>query len=414
MNVTVEAEAVGLSSERLARIGPAIQKHIGDDKIAGAVTLVARRGEVVHLDCAGLMDRENARPMQVDTIFRIYSMTKPIICVALMTLYEQGRFQLYDPVAKHIPAFGDLKVYAGEDEGSGELVELDRPVTIRHLLTHTSGLTYHFLEYGPVEAMYRESRLSNELPLREFVEALTELPLAYQPGAAFRYSFAYDVVAHLIEVLSGQALDVYLRDTLFEPLRMVDTGYYVPHEKLDRLASMYGSLDVLEPGATATGWWMGAEAGLNDLISRPDGLETRPHSAFRGGHGLVSTAADYWGFCQMLLNNGELEGTRVLGRKTVELMSTNHLAPELLPYEIAGVYSPGVGYGLGFGVLVDVGQCQCVGSAGAFSWGGAASTSFWIDPRVDLIGIQMAQFQPNGYHLIGDDFKVAVYQAIVD
>lgn len=411
----INPEAVGLSSERLARIQPAIQKHIGDDKIAGAVTLVARRGEIVHLESAGLMDRENAKPMQVDTIFRIYSMTKPIVCVALMTLYEKGYFQLYEPVAKFIPAFGDLKVYAGEDEAGSELIDLDRPVTIRHLLTHTSGLTYHWLEYGRVEEMYREAQISSEAPLSEFVEHLVHFPLAFQPGTAFRYSFAHDAVAYLIEVLSGQPLDVYLRENLFEPLGMVDTGYYVPQEKLDRFTAMYGSVNVLDPDVTATRWWADADAGVNNLLASPtDSLESRPHGVFRGGHGLVSTAMDYYRFCQMMLNDGELGGTRILGRKTVELMTINHLAPELLPFETAGEYNPGAGYGLGFGVLMDVGQYQRMGSQATFSWGGAADTSFWIDPREDLIGVHMAQFQPGGYHLLGDDFRAAVYQAVVD
>jgi len=405
---------VGMASERLSRIGPAVERHLGDDKLAGAVTLVARRGKVVHLGSAGLLDRESGRPMETDAIFRIYSMTKPITCVALMTLYERGHCQLYDPVAKYIPAFGNLKVYAGGAAPGTELADLARPVTIRDLLTHTSGLTYHFAEYGPVEQMYRDSPADPEASLQEFVAHLLQFPLAFQPGAAYRYSFAHDVVAHLVEVLSGQSLNVYLRERLFEPLGMVDTGYYVPEEKLDRLASMYGAADVLQAGMTGTQLWLAADAGANDLISGPNDLETRPHNAFRGGHGLVSTASDYYRFCQMMLNGGDLDGTRVLGRKTVELMSTNHLAPALLPFEIGGEYSPGVGYGLGFGVVMDLGQYESVGSEGAYSWGGAATTSFWIDPREKLIGVQMAQFQPNGYYLIGDDFKVAVYQAIVD
>ena len=197
----IHPESVGMSSERLARIRPAIEKHIGVEKIAGAVTLVARRGQVVHQECAGLMDREHNRPMQPDAIFRIYSMTKPIVCVALMTLYEKGHFQLMEPVANFIPAFQDLKVYAGGEGSAIELVDLQRPVTVRDLLTHTSGLTYHFGEYGPVEEMYRETRVSSEKPLQEFVADLLKLPLAFQPGTAWRYSVAHDVVAHLIEVM---------------------------------------------------------------------------------------------------------------------------------------------------------------------------------------------------------------------
>ena len=411
----IRPEEVGLSSERLARIRPAIGKHVGDGKIAGAVALVARRGKVAHLECVGLMDRESNKPMQPDTIFRIYSMTKPITCVAMMMLYEQGRFQLFDPVSKFIPAFSDLQVYDGGAGSDVKLVDLQRPVTVRDLLTHTAGLTYHFLEYGQVEEMYRERQVASSKPLSDFVADLLALPLAFQPGAAWRYSFAHDVVAHLIEILSNRPLDVYLQDSLFKPLGMVDTGFYVPEGKLDRFASMYGSIDIDRSDTTTTKWYGAAEAGVNRrLASRKDSLESKRHNVLRGGVGLVSTAPDYWRFCQMLLNNGELDGKRLLGRKTVELMTTNHLPPELMPFEIGGIFSPGYGYGLGVDVLVDVGQCQSVGSEGAYSWGGAATTSFWVDPMEEFIGIQMAQFQPSGFHLIGQDFKVMAYQSIVD
>jgi CubicO group peptidase (beta-lactamase class C family) len=408
-------EEVGLSSERLARIRPAVGKHIGDDKIAGAVTLVARRGKVVHLECVGLMDRESNKPMQPDTIFRIYSMTKPITCVALMMLYEQGRFQVFDPVFKFIPAFNDLKVYAGGAGSDIKLVDLQRPLTVRDLLTHTSGLTYHFLEYSQVEEMYRERRVASLKPLSGFVADLLELPLAFQPGTTWRYSVAHDVVAHLVEIMSNRSLDVFLQESLFEPLGMVDTGFYVPEGKLDRLASMYGSVGIDQSDTTATKWYGDAEAGVNRRLAGPeDSLQSKRHNVLRGGSGLVSTASDYWRFCQMLLNKGELDGKRYLSRKAVELMTTNHLPPELTPFEIGGVYSPGYGYGLGVDVLMDVGQCQSVGSEGAYSWGGAATTSFWVDPKEELIGIQMAQFQPSGFHLIAADFKVMAYQSIVD
>lgn len=410
----IRPERVGLSSERLARVRPTIEKHIGDDKIAGAITLLARRGEVVHLECAGQQDRENDRPMRPDTIVRLYSMTKPITCVALMTLYEKGYFQLFDPVSRFIPAFDDLKAYAGEDASGIRLVDLERPVTVRDLLIHTSGLTYHFLEDGPVEAMYREAGLSSDTSLAEFVGVLLMMPLAFQPGSAWRYSFAHDVVAYLVEVMSGQPLDVYMRENLFEPLGMVDTGYCVPEEKLGRFSAQYGSGDVVAPDMTMTRWYGDAEEGVNRLISGPmDSLESRPHRAFRGGHGLASTAEDYLRFCSMLLHGGELEGARILGRKTVELMTVNHLPPELLPYEVGGMYFMGYGYGLGVRVLMDLGQGQILGSEGEYGWSGAADTYFWIDPKEAMIGIQMAQSQPS-YHLIGQDFRVAAYQAIVD
>jgi CubicO group peptidase (beta-lactamase class C family) len=408
-------ESAGMSSERLARIRPAVEKHTGDDKIAGAVALVARRGQVVHQECVGLMDRENNKAMQPDTIFRIYSMTKPITCVALMTLYERGAFQLADPVAKFLPAFQSLQVCAGGEGSELKLVDLERPITIRDLLTHTSGLTYHFLQYGAVEELYRQASISSEKPLAAFVADLCQMPLAFQPGTAFRYSYAHDVVAHLIQVMSGLPLDQYLRENLFEPLGMTDTGYYVPQDKLDRLVAMYGTGDSLEPDMTTMRWYEDAAVAGNRLLAGPtDSLESGPHNVLRGGHGLVSTAPDYMRFCQMLLNQGELEGTRILGRKTLELMVANHLSPELLPFEIQDQYSPGYGYGLGFRVLMDLGQAQIPGSVGEYGWSGAAETYFWVDPQEALIGILMAQFQPSGFHPIAGDFRVAAYQAIVD
>jgi CubicO group peptidase (beta-lactamase class C family) len=410
----VHPEEVGMSVERLARIRPALEKYIGDDKVAGIVVVIARRGQVVYEECLGLMDREKQRAMRSDAIFRIYSMTKPIVCVALMTLYEQGMFQLYQPAATFIPAFHSLKVYAGEDASGPILTELVRPVTIRDLLTHTSGLTYHWLEYGRVESLYRETTLYSNKPLAEFVDDLLKFPLAFQPGTAWRYSFAHDVVARLVEVLSGRPLDDYLQEMIFDPLGMVDTSYYVPEAKLDRFATMYGSYDVLQSDMTLTRWFGEALMGTSRYLAGPtDSLESAPHQVFRGGHGLVSTATDYLRFAQMLLNGGELNGRRILGRKTLELMTSNQLRPELLPFELGGVPWLGQGYGLGLRVLLELGQSEMVGSVGEFSWSGAASTTFWVDPQEELIGVFMSQYQPP-VHLMIPDFKVMAYQAIVD
>ena len=408
-------EEVGMSIERLARIRPVLEKYIADDKIAGMTAVIARRGQVVYEECVGVMDREDKRPIQPDTIFRIYSMTKPIICVALMTLYEQGKFQLNQPVAHFIPAFASLKVYAGENE-AGEMVleDLKAPVTVRHVLTHTSGITYHWLENGCVEQYYRDVKLSSNKPIADFIADLVELPLAFQPGTAWRYGLSHDVVAYLVQIISGKPVDEYLRETIFVPLGMVDTAYYVPEDKLDRLVTMYGSYNVNEPEMSITPWFGDALRGVSRrLAGAQDSLESAPHEAMRGGHGLVSTTADYLRFAQMLLNNGQLDGTRLLSRKTVELMTTNHLASELLPYELGGIPSPGRGYGLGFGVMMDVAQSEVVGSVGAFGWGGAATTDFWVDPQEELVGILMAQYQPPA-HLLRPDFKVMAYQAIVD
>jgi CubicO group peptidase (beta-lactamase class C family) len=406
---------VGLSPERLARIKPAIEKHIGKDKIAGVITLIARRGELAHLECTGLMDRENNKPMREDTIIRIWSMTKPIASVALMMLYEQGCFQLFDPVSKYIPAFKDLKVYAGETKSGIKLVDPAREVTVRDLLIHTSGLTYHWWEYGKVEQMYRDAKVFTNKLLAEFVSDITKMPLAFHPGTEWRYSVSVDVVGYLVEVLSGQPLGDFLHDNLFKPLGMVDTGFFVPKEKLDRFAAEYGSCYLGNPDMTKTKWYGDAEKGVNVLLNSPaDSLESAPHKVYRGGHGLVSTATDYLRFCQMLLYKGELDGKRHLSRKTVELITANHIAPELMPLELDGDELFGYGFGLGFRVLTDVGMGQTMGSKGCFGWAGAACTYFWIDPEEEMIGIMMAQFQPDSYYLIEQDFRVTAYQAIVD
>ncbi|MGC9348693.1 MAG: serine hydrolase domain-containing protein [Anaerolineae bacterium] len=411
----ISPENVGMSSERLARIRPVVEQHIGDDKIVGAVLLVARRGEVVDQECVGLMDRERRKPMQPDTIFRIYSMAKPITSVAMMVLYERGYFQLFDPVSKFIPAFNDLKVCAGGSASDPELVDLERPVTIRDLLTHTSGLTYHFWEYGAVEKMYRETRLWSNVPLAELVADLLQLPLAFQPGTAWRYSVSYDVLAYLVETMSGQDYDVFLHRNLFEPLGMLDTGFFVPESKLERFAAMYGSSDLMEPEMTFSEWYRGAAEGINrPLADAEESLESGPHHILRGGHGLVSTAPDYLRFCRMLLNQGEMNGTRILSRKTVELMTVNHLASGLLPFEMAGWPFQGYGYGLGVDVLMDIAQAQTLGSNGVYSWAGIAGTRFWVDPQEKLIGILMIQFQPGGYHPVANHFRVAAYQSIAD
>jgi CubicO group peptidase (beta-lactamase class C family) len=411
----ISPEKVGLSAERLARIKRGIEKHIGEDKIAGAITLLARRGELVHLECMGLMDRENKKPMREDTIIRIWSMTKPIVSVALMMLYERGCFQLFDPVSKYIPAFADLKVYAGEGRSGIKLVDLEREVTVRDLLIHTSGLTYHWWEYGSVEQMYRDEKVFSNKPLHEFIADLMKLPLAFQPGTQWRYSVSVDVVGYLIELLSGQTLDEFLLNNMFKPLGMVDTGFYVPREKLDRFSAEYGSCYLGLPGMTKSKWFGDAENGVNELLNSPtDSLESSPHKVLRGGHGLVSTVTDYLRFCQMLLNKGELNGKRHLSRKTVELITANHIASELMPLDLGGDELYGYGFGLGFRVMTDVGIGQTMSSKGEFGWAGAACTYFWIDPVEEFIGIQMAQFQPGSHHLIADDFRVTAYQAIVD
>ena len=408
-------ESVGLSSPRLNRIKAAVGQHLSDDKIAGAVMLVARRGEIVYLDSMGWQDRESKTEMQSDSIFRIYSMTKPITCTAAMMLYEEGRFRLSDPLFTYLPEFADVKVYVS-GQGDEMVTEApNRPITIHDLFTHTSGLSYHFTEYGVVDQLYRDTKQVRDRPLAEFSADAAKLPLAFHPGTKWRYSIAHDILARVVEVISGQAYDDFLQDRLFGPLGMVDTGFYVPAEKHDRFTTMYGTVSIDEVDTSVTMWFglamMGQYRRLNGAL---DSQQSFKHNSLRGGSGLVSTVQDYWRFAQMLLNDGEFNGQRFLGRKTVELMRSNQLAPDLLPYELSGLYSPGQGFGLGMRVTADVGLAQMMGSVGDYGWGGAANTSFWIDPQEELIGIIMTQHQPSGFIPSSADFRTAVYQAIVD
>ena len=402
----------GMSSERIDAIGPAVERHLGNEKIAGVVTLLERKGVRVHFESYGQMEREKNKPMTKDAIFRIFSMTKPITAVALLTLLEQGLVRLTDPVSQFLPAFSRLKVYDGSGPDGMKLVDPEMEVTIRQLLTHTSGLTYHFTEFGPVERMYRTSEISKNKKLAAFVDDLLEMPLAFQPGTMWRYSYGLDVIARVVEIVSGKAFGDYLQESIFDPLGMTDTGFYVPSDKLDRFCAEYGFGHVLEPDMYYTKWWSD-EGRLKPRLIRAgdEGLEAKPHDIYRGGHGLVSTAEDYLKFCKMLLNGGELEGVRILGRKTVELMTANHLQGAQTPEDITG---PGWGFGLGVRVLTDVGQCQTLGTAGEHGWSGAACTYYWIDPVEDFIGIYMAQFQPGSFFQSAADFRTAAYQAIVD
>ena len=402
--IIVAPEDVGVSSERLARLNSVMQRYVDENKLAGIVTLLARDGQVFHFERFGMADIEAKKPMELDSLFRIFSMTKPIASVALMMLYEEGRFHLEDPVTSFIPEFEGLKVYAGMGQTGMRLDELKHQMTIRHLLTHTSGLSYGFYEDSPVEAMYREADTrSAGSSLKDMIQKLSKLPLLYQPGTEWRYSVATDVVGYLVEVMSGQRFDDFLEERILSPLGMESTGFYAPEEEIGRLGAVYGPP---ENGG-----------GLSIVDNAETSRFARPTTFFSGGGGLVSTAGDYFRFCQMMLNQGELDGVRLLGRKTVELMTVNHLSEDLLPFsvgEAAEDYAKGCGFGLGFRVVMDVAQTGVVGSEGSHSWGGAASTTFWIDPEEELIAIFMTQFMPSGHYPIHREFQALTYQAIVD
>jgi CubicO group peptidase (beta-lactamase class C family) len=402
----VAPAAVGLSEKRLARAGAVMQDYVDRGLIPGTVTLLARRGKVVHLQAQGMMDREAGKPMQTDTIFRIYSMSKPITCAAAMLLFEEGRFLLNDPVAQYLPEFAHVKVYAGCEGDRPVLVEPERPVTIHHLLTHTSGLSYGGLLGTPLEAMYRDANLLDPLirlqaPLAELPARLAALPLVRQPGTGWHYGLSHDVIGRLIEVISGMPFDRFLAERLFGPLGMVDTGFYVPPAKIERFAAMYGPA---------------TNAGL-PLLDAPEASPyTRTNYVSSGGGGMVSTAADYLRFASMLLNGGELDSTRLLSRKTVALITCNHVpSGQLSSVSAPDMLAPGYGYGLGVGVLMDPGLAGVLGSSGQYGWDGAATTQFWVDPQEQMIGIFMAQVLPwTTAPLVMHLYQTLAHQAIVD
>lgn len=386
-------EAVGMSSDRLERIKPFMQQYVDDNKLAGVITLVARRGKIIHFETVGKLNLDSGAPLKDDSLFRIYSMTKPIVTTAAMMLHEEGKFLLDDPVAKYLPAFKDTRVLVNDHE-----VEQSHPFTIRELMSHTAGLTYGIFSDTLVDQAYREAGILDSKNLEEMVEKLGKIPLQYQPGDRWNYSVSTDVLGRLIEVISGVPLDRFLEQRVFEPLGMKDTFFQVPADKLAR----FGTNHV----------W--SEEGKLSVRDRPETSRyTREVTNFSGGGGLVSTAMDYMRFSQMMLNGGVLNGVRLLSPKTVEIMTINHL-PE-------GTNSgfgerPDIeghnGFGLGFGVLTEHPRIA-LGSKGIYHWGGAATTIFWIDPKEELIAILMAQMWQNPYPL-RKEIRNLVYQAVVD
>ena len=386
-------EAVGLSQERLERITEALQGGVDQGHVAGAIGVVMRQGRVAYWQAVGMADREAGRSMQDDAIFRIYSMTKPIVGVALMTLFEEGRFALRDPVRRYIPELGGLKVMQGRN-----LVAARREMTVQDLMRHTAGLAYGFSD-SRVDDMYGEiGVLTGNQTVEEFVQKLAKVPLKHHPGAAWEYSVSVDVQGRLIEVLSGQDLATFLRERIFDPLDMSDTGFSVPADKRDRFAQMYAK----------TKDETGIEPAPADQSEGYFDYESRWYS---GGGGLVSTTRDYLRFCQMLLNGGELNGKRILGRKTVELMTRDHVSG--IPRS-SGVLTDGYGFGLDFAVHTDLAASGLNGSLGEYNWGGYAGTNFWIDPKEDMVGLYMVQMIPPRFSSGGPQFKRLAYQAIAD
>jgi CubicO group peptidase (beta-lactamase class C family) len=412
----INAAGAGLDERQLERITEHFQdRYIDAGRIAGCQVAVARHGHAGYFRSFGLRDRERSLPVEEDTIWRIYSMTKPITGVALMSLYERGMFQLSDRVTRFIPAWRDLKVAERAADGSERLVEPDRPMTVRDLLMHTSGLgfaggqTLQELFSADTAEGYRAFapglRRGPTATLASMVEHYAGYPLEFHPGTHWLYSVSTDICGRLVEIMSGQRFDDYLREVIFEPLGMADTGFQVPGEKTDRFAACY----------------LRTAAKKLVLTDDPQTSGYRQEPSFlSGGGGLVSTTADYLRFCQMLVGGGEVDGVRILGRKTVELMSANHLpgGADLRSFALAGGYGE-VGFeGMGFGLTVAVSQgpaaTQVIGSPGEYMWGGAASTIFWVDPAEDLTVVFMTQLLPSGAFNFRGQLKALVYPAITD
>jgi len=413
MNIAAPTHGAGMSSSRLARLDGVMQRYIDQGRFPGVQTLVYRRGQVVQRACYGVKDLEARSPLAPDTIYRIFSMSKPVTCAAVMTLYEEGHFRLYDPIEAYIPAFKNTQVFSVPVEGGIDREQAHRPILIHDLLTHTAGLAYGLEESTPVDILYRRARiLRTDETLAEKVKRLAELPLMFHPGTRYSYSIAIDVLGRLVEVVSGKSLDVYLKERIFDPLGMVDTGFMVPPEKLNRLAAGYiltedgRFINFLDPDAKQRRPAADAD-GLGDVGEVAGSPGYQPKKFLSGGGGLVSTVDDYLRFARMLLQGGELEGQRILGRKTVAHMTLNQLPDGL-------VVDPGRGMGYGVGVTFDPAQSMALISPGSFGWGGAAGTDWWADPREDLIGILMVQTIPGWSSAIQADFRTLVLQAIED
>jgi CubicO group peptidase (beta-lactamase class C family) len=389
---TSSPEAQGVSSERLERLSALSQKYVQEGRVSGIVNLVLRNGKVVHYEATGKRGSDNDAAMEVDDLFRIYSMTKPVTSVAAMQLYEQGKFQLSDPVTKFVPELKDLKVL--NDDGQFEPVK--QPMTMHQLLMHTAGMSYGFnAQNDLVDQLYLRADLSTAANLDEFVARLAKLPLRSQPGERYHYSVAVDVTGLIVERISGQRLDEYIEEHILEPLEMHDTFFEVPEGKRDRFTQNH---------------FINPETGTlvnSDYAPAP-----------YGGAGLVSTAMDYARFAEMLRRGGELDGVRILGPKTIKFMTRNHLAEDSMhaawgQTPTADIGRPGFGFGLGLGVVTDSAAIGVLGSDGEYNWGGAAGTIFWVDPVEELVVVSMIQLMQSPWPFRAD-VKIAIYQALAE
>lgn len=391
------ADGAGLSPAGVAAITSLLRGYVAEGKLAGVVAVVAQNGEVVYSGSEGRMDLEQRIPMREDAIFRIYSMTKPVVAAGVLKLIEQRRIALEDPVAKYIPAFAGVKVFVGGSVAAPVLQEPDSVLRIRHLLTHTAGLGYGLHE-TPLDTLYRQAALFDPArTVEEFADSIARLPLYFTPGTRFNYSAAIDVAGRVIEVASGLPLDRFLYDEIFLPLRMRDTSFRIREDMRGRVAVLYAR----------------DEAGRLDEVT--DGLLAmyEPDARFFwGGGGLLSTTHDYLRFAQMLLNGGDLDGVRILADSSVALLMRNHLPPSLTPLTGPPLMDGGYGYGLGGAVLVDTARAQLPGPAGIYRWSGYVGTYFWIDPVNDLIGMVWTQLTPGRMWPLEEEFQRVVYGAL--
>jgi CubicO group peptidase (beta-lactamase class C family) len=400
----VKPEVVGFSSERLERVHSLIQQEIDQKQLAGAITILARHGKIVDYRTYGQRDLTTAAPMTKDVIFRDYSMTKPVTGVAMMILYEEGKWLPNDPIAKYIPEFAHLKVFKGvEADGKMILADPEHAPTMRELMSHSAGFSYGN-GHTVVDAMYKDQKVMQSANLQEMINKLATIPLNYEPGKGWTYSVSMDVEGYIVEKLSGQTLPDFMRDHIFVPLGMKDAGFFVPEDKRARFATNYRNDPQGQLVLTAAG-------------SPPTDYTTQPTMP-SGGGGLVSTAEDYYRFAQMLGNGGELEGKRVLAPATVKLMTSNHLPANLLTGEFGigqHIMRPGFGYGFNCAVVFDPPEANLPDGKGTFFWDGAAGTWFWVDPTNDIVFVAMIQrmTSPDNHSLLYRS-HATVYQALVD
>ena len=406
MRQIIEPKQVGLSSDRLSKVSRWMRRYVDEGKLPFAMTLVARRGEVAFFDLVGMRDVKNRCPIRADTIMRFYSMTKPITTVAAMMLYEEGHFQLDSRIADFVPCLGDMEVYVPSEKGQLKSRPSRNPITFQHLMTHTSGFIYGFGDDSPLAEQYQFNRTDFDIDsgkLEGAVARLSSLPLAHEPGTSWHYGVSTDVLGYLVEVISGKSLRDYMMERIFLPLGMEDTDFGIPVEKLGRFSCLY-EFDRM------AGMRLADSADNTRYVL--DNVVT-----YSGGGGLMSTMSDYYRFTKLLRNKGEVHGQRLLGRKTVDYMTCNHLPGDLAAmgqFTFNETTYEGIGFGLGFSVMLEPAKAGVVGSSGEYAWGGMASTAFWIDPTEDMTVIFLTQLSPSDAYPLRRELRVLTYQALVD